>query len=1191
MTRRAILAGLAGLLCVPAMLQAASDEAENPAQVLVRSLTAAPGVPSAEVDVRGVLDPAQGCISFDYTPDFRHKTGKFTIYRLFSCGKASAGVNRGETGTCNPWFLIDTPKTGKNYGVYGKLPMEPGKKVRIRASWNAEHLTLEIDGTIIGKKSISEPMPFGDTLYLGGAPGCSADGLIENLRISKESPYPPVLTLTPETPGAHSLGRRIRDEETHCAFNVESPYSPVAALIRPLLFRFQAGDRLYVETSTGTPHVVTAERDNELELKLPPSFNNQIVISRTTDNLFPPESVSSLKGWHISEYGMPLPTLGQGHEKFDVSDVVSGGTDTQGNSARFHDASLILTKNSPGGSLIAESPASELLPGKTYLFTAFYRTENKMPGSGFSLVVKLTALGQKAKYFHGLVMPRNTPPGKTHMATVRFAVPADWRNPQASVLLSVTGRPFEVAWNGFDLRECPVLLPVVNTPVLPQQKEPRLTPEELLAKLQSMPPHTAERRVENDGTVSLVLDGKIAPKFAYCGMMRTPGFKDFLDAGVKLQWVDVVTGKAGVNNWRGAPLWLGPGKYDFAVLDKRLETLLCMAPDAVVMLYVNLDPYPDFFQAHPEAVSVDGNGKPRRSENTFWQSYAAGSYRSEIAELLRALAGHLKNSPYGKAVAGIHLVGGVDGQWFPFTYDGSAGNLAAFRDWLKRYYRDDLAALRKAWGDEALNFETAALPTPEEFRQSPFFLDPGIPAQRRIIDSERFRCVAPVETVEVFARILKENMGRPFYVSMYYNDIIAGHDLGKNALREVLDSPWIDGIVGVVDYGWTRLPGFSGASVNLLDSPGLHGKILLAELDYRTECSNLWSARSGNAMGASVGTAENAAQQRRDTGIFLTHGQGAWMYALAGNGWPFPELMQPIREALKAAQLSAEQPRPDDRGDAVWFADERALDFLGQGWPSGASFRLLAHQVALKSPRLAFYRSGVKFDSFLLSDLPAAAGKYKLYVFVVSPSLTEAEIARIEKYLQKDGNVLVFLFDAGRCAPGGFTDTVRRLTGIRAKIDNDTLVTYRFDARSLTDPLAATLRYFDTETRGPALVIDDPEATILGYYTGTVLPGAAVKRHENWTGIYIGAPGGITPDFLHAAAREAGIRPTANSGDAVYAGNGFLVLHAMISGEKTLHWKGKHDLIDLADGSTVVKDAESFTFSAKVGETRWFRLK
>lgn len=181
----------------------------------------------------------------------------------------------------------------------------------------------------------------------------------------------------------------------------------------------------------------------------------------------------------------------------------------------------------------------------------------------------------------------------------------------------------------------------------------------------------------------------------------------------------------------------------------------------------------------------------------------------------------------GKAVAGIHLVGGRDGQWFPHPYDGSAGNIAAFRNWLTRHYKGDLAALRKAWGDDAVTFDSATLPLPDEFRQTPYFLDPAIPTHRKLMDAERFRNVAPVETVELLAKAFKEEMGRPVYVSMYYNDVIAGHDLGKNALREVLQSPWIDGVVGVVDYGWARLPGFSGASVTVLDSPGLHGKILL----------------------------------------------------------------------------------------------------------------------------------------------------------------------------------------------------------------------------------------------------------------------------------------------------------------------------------------------------------------------------
>ena len=106
--------------------------------------------------------------------------------------------------------------------------------------------------------------------------------------------------------------------------------------------------------------------------------------------------------------------------------------------------------------------------------------------------------------------------------------------------------------------------------------------------------------------------------------------------------------------------------------------------------------------------------------------------------------------------------------------------------------------------------------------------------------------------------------------------------------------------------------------------------------------------------------------------------------------------------------------------------------------------------------------------------------------------------------------------------------------------------------------------------------------------SGTGNVGAAVKRHRNWTGVYLSVPSAITPGFLRAVALEADIHPIGPEGDATYAGNGFLVIHATTTGEKKLHWQGKCNLLDLSSGKIIAKNTDSYTCVMNVGETRWF---
>jgi hypothetical protein len=112
-------------------------------------------------------------------------------------------------------------------------------------------------------------------------------------------------------------------------------------------------------------------------------------------------------------------------------------------------------------------------------------------------------------------------------------------------------------------------------------------------------------------------------------------------------------------------------------------------------------------------------------------SLTAPAYRDGWSDYLRALAQHLNTSPLGKAVVGLHIVAGTDGQWFKLDwrpgagdYDYSEGALAAFRDWLLRRYGNDVAAFRQAWSDDAVTFDTATLPAEEERSPESWFLDP-----------------------------------------------------------------------------------------------------------------------------------------------------------------------------------------------------------------------------------------------------------------------------------------------------------------------------------------------------------------------------------------------------------------------------------------------------------------------------------
>ena len=209
--------------------------------------------------------------------------------------------------------------------------------------------------------------------------------------------------------------------------------------------------------------------------------------------------------------------------------------------------------------------------------------------------------------------------------------------------------------------------------------------------------------------------------------------------------------------------------------------------------------------------------------------------------------------------------------------------------------------------------------------------------------------------------------------------------------------------------------------------------------------------------------------------------------------------------------------------------------------------------------------------------------------------MDEKQIAYVEKNLQKDGNVLVFAFDAGRTAPGGFEKNIYRLTGIRVKSVGvngvSSFSTAKFPGK-LAGYVTPATPIFNGPFSLPLYCVDDDSAEPLALIARTNMIGAAIKRHKNWTAVYVSIPLGmaVKPEFFRELAMECGLKPNAPAQDVSYFGNGYMVIHAVSSGKKVLTWERAADVIDLTSGKIIKRKAVNLTLDMKFGETRWFRL-
>ena len=200
------------------------------------------------------------------------------------------------------------------------------------------------------------------------------------------------------------------------------------------------------------------------------------------------------------------------------------------------------------------------------------------------------------------------------------------------------------------------------------------------------------------------------------------------------------------------------------------------------------------------------------------------------------------------------------------------------------------------------------------------------------------------------------------------------------------------------------------------------------------------------------------------------------------------------------------------------------------------------------------------------------------------------QIKFIQQNLQKDGNLLLFFNNAGYSI-GNYEENIQNLTGMKIKCNAQKIIGKGSSYKELKGIPIKGLSNLPTASTTPLFYVDDATAIPLASISGTNKIGAAIKNNKTWSSVYLSLPGIISPEFIRGIAKLANVVPVGPQEDVTYAGNGFIVIHAMTAGEKTLQWEGKSDLFDITTGTTVAKGAESFAIKIEAFETRWYKRR
>jgi hypothetical protein len=241
---------------------------------------------------------------------------------------------------------------------------------------------------------------------------------------------------------------------------------------------------------------------------------------------------------------------------------------------------------------------------------------------------------------------------------------------------------------------------------------------------------------------------------------------------------------------------------------------------------------------------------------------------------------------------------------------------------------------------------------------------------------------------------------------------------------------------------------------------------------------------------------------------------------------------------------------------------------------------------------LEFNASGVPFHNYLQSDIAnPQLPDYKLYVFLDAYHLNAAEWNAIQQ-LQRDGKTICFIHAPGVVSQDllnvkSAAAAIEKITGIRVVENGEKKLALEPSPKS-------TFNGGDLISYGayaaPTFAIDDAHAQILADYSADHKPAVAMRDFGSWKSLFFGGVG-MDAFFINALARQAGAWVAAPAGNAVYANQHFLTIHAMYPGEKTVQLLQPSKVTDLADGKVLSPKTQTLQLKMQRGETRWFYLE